>query len=813
MAEEEEDPFDSVGGNVIPPPKIRKSSLSVPPSSAFAAFKIPHAITATPEKEKESSTTAFPPAPVTPEERLPARWKQYDKETPNAQKEFNLAASRSTALSRERNTRSRYLQKKEDQTDTSGKQKPYTNFGNFETASSSGLGPRRPYSFNRNESYDSSKSNYDTNELIRKYSNNRNESYDYSKSNYDTKDLLRKYGGDDSNEPYDSSKSSYDTNELLRKYGAMTGITPSAESQPTTSSFNSPSFTTASVTKPSATTRSISTPSAMSVRDEAMKILDVVDDHLAAPLDLHTTESGGLQSDLSNSQEDAFEDEPYILASARNTGGRRVPAALSGINFSNKKGKRPSWQAGRRSFTDPSFRDDDLHLGEDEDIFMHRGADEQEVETIEFENRSKGLRATSDGKKFPGDFPGKKAGSWSSRYLDFYANQTNVMDQWDDEFKDDKKSTPNMFMVTARKMSSAATNAWSGVQSQTSKIFGSGFSFRKNHIYGNHGHPEVNLRTVWKDVTEEDVVERPRVHRTWQKALLNKRRRRRALTFLVLCILVTVSVVVVSKIVTKKQSKIKYGGGNIGSSVTFYVTSDVPYDEDGEDKLVKDLANLATDAEFAVHLGNIQDSKSTFCPASTYTGVASLLKKSPVPLFITPGAEDWATCPNHETSLTHWMDSFLRFDNHFDHGMRVFRDIEHPEAFAFVKSGVLFLGLHIVHAPIVDEDAWSAREKQMISFYYGMTQVNKGTFRAMVILANSGPSPQQEKFFDSVVSSLKSIDRPMVYIHANSGSGLVREYNPFKENKSVEAIEVESGGVNPPLRITVGFGNRPFIVG
>ena len=89
-------------------------------------------------------------------------------------------------------------------------------------------------------------------------------------------------------------------------------------------------------------------------------------------------------------------------------------------------------------------------------------------------------------------------------------------------------------MVTARKMSSAATNAWSGVQSQTSKIFGSGFSFRKNHIYGNHGHPEVNLRTVWKDVTEEDVVERPRVHRTWQKALLNKRRRRRALTFLVL---------------------------------------------------------------------------------------------------------------------------------------------------------------------------------------------------------------------------------------------------------------------------------------
>ena len=88
MAEEEEDPFDSVGGNVIPPPKIRKSSLSVPPSSAFAAFKIPHAITATPEKEKESSTTAFPPAPVTPEERLPARWKQYDKETPNAQKEF-----------------------------------------------------------------------------------------------------------------------------------------------------------------------------------------------------------------------------------------------------------------------------------------------------------------------------------------------------------------------------------------------------------------------------------------------------------------------------------------------------------------------------------------------------------------------------------------------------------------------------------------------------------------------------------------------------------------------------------------------------
>ena len=133
------------------------------------------------------------------------------------------------------------------------------------------------------------------------------------------------------------------------------------------------------------------------------------------------------------------------------------------------------------------------------------------------------------------------------------------------------------------------------------------------------------------------------------------------------------------------------------SSKRFYVTSYVPYyDRDGETKLNKDLANIAGDAEFIMHLGNIQD--STFmCPSTRYSDVASILCKSPVTIFVLPGEEDWTKCPNPDKALVHWLDAFVGFESHFKHPFEIYRHRESPEDFAMVHNGVLFFGLHLVN--------------------------------------------------------------------------------------------------------------------
>jgi hypothetical protein len=356
---------------------------------------------------------------------------------------------------------------------------------------------------------------------------------------------------------------------------------------------------------------------------------------------------------------------------------------------------------------------------------------------------------------------------------------------------------------------------WSEAQTQSEKVFGPGFSFRKNHVFGNQESDkiQVNLRTVWKEIEEDDTVHGPgRVHQTWQKVLLNKRKRRRIIGIAVLVILAFVTIVTTSTRVAKSNAKTRAAGSGPGGTVTFYVTSDVPYDQAEEDRLMKDMTNLPGDAEFMVHLGNIQDSAVSFCPSSRPSDVASILKKSPVPVFMLPGAEDWAKCPNPDQSLSDWRDAFVDFDKNFNHGFRVFRDQNSPENISILQNGVLFLGFNLVNGPVHDQDAWADREMKMLNFYFGMTNMNKGQFRAIVLLGNARPTPQQEDFFNTVFTSLKPIGKPMAYIHANSGGG-IREYLPFDGQKSVYGIEIEDGGKNPPLKVTVGFGDRPFLVG
>jgi hypothetical protein len=784
----EDEPFDSLGRNGIPPPELRKSSPRVPPSAAFAHSSKPAVTVTTPQEEDEPKTSPVPPAAVSPEENLPARWKQYDYETKmeNHRSESNLAVTRSVASAQEREATRRYLQEKRVQeegnkavTTTPGTQEPYANYRLSKSTSTnaSGVPPRQPYSFNRSESYD-------------------------------------------------TARSGYDTADLIRKYGSLTGVPPVVSSRPTPPS---------ALAKPE------------HIRDEAMKVLDLVDDHLKTPLDVRRTQSGGFRAAPTTEpysvcrtdsgaivvDEETPDGQPYAVqrtasgtissGPGSNAGGRRVPAALSGINFSSSKDT--SWRPGRYSFTDPSFRDDDNISEEEDEIIMSKGQiirvpedNDTFVDIAKLENRSAGSRSNGNRKKFDGDFPQPPPPqtTWSSRYSDTYATQKNLLNQWDGEFEKDRQGAQKMFMSTANNVRSAAGNVLSAAESQSSRVFGSGFSFRQNHVYGNHsaGKPDVNLRTVWKDVSEDDTIHGPpRVHKTWQEALLNKRKRRNIIAFTALLLLAIIMVVTTTTTLTKKNAQTKYGGSGIGAPVTFYVTSDVPYDEAGEDKLVKDLAILPGDAEFAVHLGNIQDAATSFCPASTYTGVASMLKKSPVPLFMIPGAEDWAKCPNQEKSLQRWMESFVDFDNHFNHVMHVFRDKEHPEVFAFLHSGVLFFGLHLVSGPVADQDDWSKREMEMLTFYFGMSNLHKDQFRAIVMLGNTRPSPKQDGFFQAVFTSLKPINRPMAYIHANSGSGQIREYTPFEDQKAIFGIEIENGGTNPLLRITVGHGDRPFLVG
>jgi hypothetical protein len=597
-------------------------------------------------------------------------------------------------------------------------------------------------------------------------------------------------------QPYSfRQNSNYDTADLIRKYGGIAGVLPSPHTVP-----------------PSPRTIPPSSPA--DVRDRAQKMLELVDDYA-----IRRSESGGIRA-APVVHDDDDGDEAFSFR--RKSSGKRVPSALSGLSLSTPTTN--SWKdqsSGRASFSGPSFHDDDQMSDDEDRIHLADGTfhDEPVVDVVGMENRAAGMRAYSDDKTFAGDFHGGSK-TWSSRYTDNpYIARAHVLEKWDREFEQEKgrKSARNMFMSTASDIRSSASNVLKEASSQKDKIFGTGgFSFRATHVFGNHRsaseRDEVNLRTAWREV-EDDPITLPGPHKTWQEVILNKRKRRRIVCGILLIIFGSFAAVASVTAVKNAQERAAAEGSNIGQSVTFYVTSDSPYDAAAEERLEKDLINIPMDSEFVVHLGNIQDAAVSMCPRNRYADVASVLQKSPVPLFIIPGAEDWAKCPNPAERMDNWLHTFKDFDLRFKHSLDVKRDSLYPEAFSFLHKGVLFMGVHIVSGPVLDDQAWQEREKQMLKFYFGMANANKGAFRSIVLMGNARPSPQQKDFFNALLSNLKGHHGGLLYIHANQKGDEVHQYNPFSNHTDVAVIGVQDGSQQPPLKITVGFGDRPLIVG
>ena len=505
------------------------------------------------------------------------------------------------------------------------------------------------------------------------------------------------------------------------------------------------------------------------IRDDALKVLDMVDGNLSNQFDVNRT--GSL-------------DMPYSVRRTVSGGDKkRIPAALSGLDFT---GSTP-----RFSVRDPKYMDD--------------------LEELD-KHAKEGIMA---------DIPmGGSKPSWSSRYsLDSHRFPMSSGMSNQEILADMEREEQRQRMSARNMIADSAASLTSKISEGKSKVFGSGFSFRQNHVFGRQ-HPqgdallgETNLRTAWQDhdISDGNVLPPPPpVHKTWQQSLLNKQRRRRICLLALGFIIVLVTLVVA--MTGGKSVSMMSGTAPKGSEVTFYVTSDVPESLSGLQTMVATLRNLPDDADFVVHLGNIQTSET--CPGPRYSDVAFMLSKSSAPMFVLPGSRDWVTCPDPEESLKLWQSSFGEFETNFDHDLEVNRQRERVENFAVLRDGVLFVGLHLVSGQIPDQEQWNTIVEDNLRFFFGMLNMHKGQFRSLAIFGSARPNPQHEVFFDGLMELVEDLDLPIAYIHASPfDNDEEKEYTPFENHEKILAIQADADGSLPPVRVTVGFGSTPFVVG
>lgn len=248
----------------------------------------------------------------------------------------------------------------------------------------------------------------------------------------------------------------------------------------------------------------------------------------------------------------------------------------------------------------------------------------------------------------------------------------------------------------------------------------------------------------------------------------------------------------------------------VQSRVVFCAMGDVPYTAEEDQLLTKQIADLPGTAEFVVHVGDIKAGAPP-CEETVYQKVAGMLRKSPHPLFIIPGDNEWNDCiePDPQQAWRFWTRHFMRFERGWQHDLPVFRQLEREENFSFVRNGVLFVGLNIVGGRIHDPDEWKRRHAECLDWVRRNLKAKGSDVSSLVIFGHAKPVSNHSDFFNPFLEDAEQFGKPILYLHGD-GHRWIHD-RPFAA-KNILRVQVDQGGIASPVQITVtNDPKEPFL--
>ena len=124
----------------------------------------------------------------------------------------------------------------------------------------------------------------------------------------------------------------------------------------------------------------------------------------------------------------------------------------------------------------------------------------------------------------------------------------------------------------------------------------------------------------------------------------------------------------------------------------------------------------------------------------------------------------------------------------------VYRQRRLRENWTFLRSNVLFLGVHVVNGKVIDQEEFDARNKMNYKWVVERSINKVEEVRAVVVFGNAKPEQAQNAvFFDSVQEFWSNSTKPVLYVHASSGEGkTMTPYEPFKGLDHVWAAQIDT---------------------
>lgn len=244
-------------------------------------------------------------------------------------------------------------------------------------------------------------------------------------------------------------------------------------------------------------------------------------------------------------------------------------------------------------------------------------------------------------------------------------------------------------------------------------------------------------------------------------------------------------------------------------ALRFCAMGDVPYDLNEWQLLEKHVQELPDDLDFVIHLGDIKRGLLP-CFEPNYKRVADILATSNAPAFIVIGDNEWNDCLRPAVGLKYWKRHLLRLDERWTHQLNVRHDPARDENFAFVKNGVLVIGINLVGGTVLDKDDWKTRHKGNAKWVDDSIKAAQlgGRISAVVVCGHARPTDDHDHFFKPFAKIVDDFDKPVLYLHGDGHSWEVKK--DFKK-KNMMRVQVDQGAKGPPVLVTVeSSGKKPF---
>ncbi len=255
--------------------------------------------------------------------------------------------------------------------------------------------------------------------------------------------------------------------------------------------------------------------------------------------------------------------------------------------------------------------------------------------------------------------------------------------------------------------------------------------------------------------------------------------------------------------------------------VTFAVMGDVPYglteeEVDAEEAILKaQIMELNEDdsIEFTVHVGDIKKG-ATPCDVGVYQTVSEILKANKTPLLIIPGDNEWNDCLKPEEAWRFWESHFMRFDEHWTHNLGMERQAKREENFAFLRKGVLFIGLNLVGGKVHNADVWKSMIEDDVAWVKTQFATQGASASSAVIFMHANPGQnvlgnfiyakeEYKPFIEFLnVDTSPDFQKPILIIHGDGHKWI--EDRPFaKAGERITRVQVTQGGLEAPLKVEV----------